>query len=301
MTFCVSITTHNRIDDLRRTLERLETLHPAADEVIISCDNCTDGTQAFVRQHYPQHELLENPVPLGSIGSRDRINRAASADIILSLDDDSYPVEADFFARLAELFTQFPELGLVTFPQRTDEYPETLEQTDFGPSTYVGSYPNSGAAFRRNLYQQVPGYPVFFFHAYEEPDFALQLWHAGYTVVRYTGLTIRHHYTTVQRNENRTHQRHARNEALAVILRAPALMTLPLLVYRGLSQARYALSRGVGWVVREPQWWWAFLMALPRAMRERDAMPRRSYIRWLRLLGNPLTAPEFDDKQSNNL
>lgn len=284
LTVAISITTHNRVDDLKHSLERLAELDPLPDEIIIGADNCSDGTVEMVESEYPQYTLLVSDSPQGSIATRDRIVKTAQSDIVLSLDDDSYPVETHFLAEVAALFAQHEDLGLVAFPQRSDEYPETLEQTDFGPHQWIGSYPNSGAAFRRSLYLELPGYPTFFFHAYEEPDFALQIWNAGYKVLHYTELTIRHHWTAVQRDEGRTHRRHARNEFLSMVIRCPGWLLLPLILFRGLSQLRYAFSRGLNWVWREPQWWREALGMFGQAWAIRKPIPTKQYWAWMKLV-----------------
>src|SRR6266513_765826 len=89
----IMITTRNRREELRRTLGKLFELQPAADEILICADGCTDGTSQMVRQDFPSCILLENNSQRGSVFSRDRLLRSASADIVLSLDDDSYALQ----------------------------------------------------------------------------------------------------------------------------------------------------------------------------------------------------------------
>lgn len=286
MSLAISIATHNRVPDLRRTLDAIRGLCPAPDEIIVCADGCTDDTAEVVRRDYPEVTLLENKVSAGSIGSRDRIMRVAKSDLVLSLDDDSYPVEPDFIAKVEDLFRREKDVAVAYFPQRSDEFPESLTATDFGSQKEIGSFANSGAVFRRSTYLQLQGYPTFFFHAYEEPDYALQVFAAGERVIYFPELTIRHHYSGLQRNEIRTHQRHARNEFWSTLMRCP-LPYMPFVAgYRMLSQMRYAMSRGSDWVVREPMWWWQGLKGAPYALKQRRPVPWSSYRNWLRLLRN---------------
>ena len=240
----VTIATHNRLSDLQRTLDALAGLTPQPDEIWICADGCSDGTAEFVRARYPKAHLIVNEQAQGSIPSRNALATECKCDILLSLDDDSYPMEPDFIARLRELFTASPRLAVATFPQRSDEFPETFDALSFGPSTYVASYVNSGAAIRREVFHALGRYPAFFFHAYEEPDFALRCIAAGWQVRNETSLTIRHHYTGAQRNELRTHHRHSRNELWSVFLRCPLPMLVPVAVFRIARQFGYALHRG---------------------------------------------------------
>lgn len=287
----VMITTHNRVDDLRRTIGVIKAMQPQPDEILVTADGCTDGTVSLVKSLLPNARLFINEQGIGSVASRDRMLREAATDLVLSLDDDSYPEQPDCIARLKALFNSVPELAVAHFPQRSDEYPESLSQTDFGGAKLTGSYPNSGACYRRADYLALAGFPVEFFHAYEEPDFALQVVCAGKLVMYFPNLTIRHHFSPVERNEIRTHHRHARNELWSALMRCPFPLVLVMVPYRLFSQARYAASRGMDWLVREPVWWWQASRGVWRMLRERSPVSVGCYRSWLKLLGKPV---EYD-------
>lgn len=286
MTITATITTHNRAADLAVTLAALARLDPPVDEAIVTLDGCTDGSSALLRSRFPDVHVIENPRPAGSVPSRDRMLRVATSELVLSLDDDSYPVERDFFARAAALFSN-PRLAIATFPQRSDEFPATLDQADFGRDHMVGSYPNSGAMLRRSTYLSLPGYPPFFRHAFEEPDYALQCIAAGWEVRLHSKLTIRHHYSGQNRNERRTHHQHARNELWSVLLRCPAPWWPFVLSRRLAGQFLYACRRGPEWAVREPVWWWAAAKGARNTWRHRQPVSWPAYKRWRRMVRSP--------------
>jgi GT2 family glycosyltransferase len=287
LTTGVTIATHNRCGELHRTLSALATLDPQPDEVLVCADGCTDGTAEMVRREFPHVRLFENPTARGSIATRDFLIRQATADVLLGLDDDSHPVEADFVTRLRAAFAHRPRAAVITFPQLSDEYPESLTRTDWGLPLMVHSYPNSGAALRRTVYLSLAGYPGFFFHAYEETDYALQCYAAGHEVWYEPDMTVRHYYTSTGRSEQRTHRRHARNEQWSVWMRCP-WPYLPLVAgWRALSQFRYACKRGFGWVVREPVWWWQAVRGLPKCVRNRRPVSWSSFLGWMRLARQP--------------
>jgi GT2 family glycosyltransferase len=283
MTFSVMITTKNRAADLRRTLGVLCTLNPAPLEVLITADGCTDDTVATVRRELPAARLIINEVGRGSVASRDRMMREAHGDLVLALDDDSYPEQPDCLARIAPLFKKKPKLAIAHFPQRTDEYPATLTQTDFGPAIPTRSFANSGAVLRRSVYLELPGFEPEFFHMYEEPDYGLQCVGAGYEVLYTPVVTIRHHYSGQTRSELRNHHRHSRNEFWSVLLRCPFPQFIGLIFYRIISQFRYACKRGPGWVIREPVWWWQVLAGIPFCLRHRRPIAWTRYRCWLQL------------------
>ena len=277
------ITTKNRAGDLRRTCRVLRRLDPAPLEVLITADGCIDDTVEVASRELPGVRLFVNEMGQGSVVSRDRMIREARGDLVLALDDDSYPEQLDCIARFVPIFENRPQLAVLHFPQRTDEYPETLAQTDFGPEHLTRSFANSGAVIRRSAYLRLPGFEPKFFHMYEEPDYALQCAAAGYEVLFSPIVTIRHHYSRKVRSEIRNHHRHARNEMWSVLLRCPFPYVVPVAIYRALSQFRYACRRGFSWLIREPAWWWQVMAGVPYCLVKRQPVSWAGYKRWLRL------------------
>lgn len=283
MTVSVMITTIGRIMDLRRTWRALQRLNPPPLEVLITMDGCTEEMVSAVKAELPEARVFVNEIGLGSVASRDRMMRAARGDLVLALDDDSYPEQLDCIARIVPTFEQHPNLAVLHFPQRTDEYPETLVQTEFGPERLTRTFPNSGAVLRRSMYLRLTGFESRFFHAYEEPDYALQCVAAGYDVMFSPVFTIRHHYSGEARDEIRIHHRHARNELWSTLMRCPFPFALGILTWRIFSQFRYACKRGWSWVLREPLWWGQALAGIPHCLRNRRPVSWAGYKRWLAL------------------
>jgi GT2 family glycosyltransferase len=276
------ITTRNRQDDLRKTLLIVESLRPGPDEIMVTADGCTDDTIAMLQSEFPLVRVFVNEKNIGSVVSRDRMLRVARGDLILALDDDSYPEQLNCLETISAIFQANPKLAVLHFPQRTDEYPETLTVA-FANETYpTKSFPNSGAVIRRSMYLELPGFVPQFFHMYEEPDFALQCFGAGYDVRYDSSVTIRHHYSGQTRSELRNHHRHARNELWSTLIRCP-LGLLPLMIgYRIMSQFRYAMRRGMRWVIREPYWWFLAMQGLPFSISKRNPIAYNRYWKWLR-------------------
>jgi GT2 family glycosyltransferase len=283
MTVSVVIATKNRLAEVRRTCELIQQLNPPPLELIITADRCTDGTVEFIKSALLDAKLIVNEQMRGSVVSRDHMMREAQSDLVLALDDDSYPEQLDCIARIVPFFEQRPNLAVLHFPQRTDEYPETLAQTNFGSEHMTRSFANSGAVLRRSTYLELPGFEPRFFHMYEEPDYALQCVSAGYEVLFSPIVTIRHHYSGQARDEIRIHHRHARNELWSTVMRCPFPFAAGIAAWRVFSQFRYASKRGWAWVVREPLWWGQALAGIPYCLGKRRPVSWASYKRWLRL------------------
>jgi GT2 family glycosyltransferase len=277
------ITTKGRVQELLRTCGMLKQLNPPPLEVLITMDGCTEGMVAAVKVHLADALLFVNQIGVGSVASRDRMMRAARGDLVLALDDDSYPEQLDCIARIVPFFKQRPKVAVLHFPQRTDEYPQTLAQTKFGSEHLTRSFANSGAVLRRSTYLQLPGFNSRFFHMYEEPDYGLQCVAAGYDVLFTPLITIRHRYSGRARDEIRIHHRHACNELLSTLIRCPLPFALGILTWRVFSQVRYACKRGCSWLIREPVWWWQALAGIPFCLRKRRPVSWAGYKRWLKL------------------
>jgi GT2 family glycosyltransferase len=281
MNVSIIITTRNRANIIRNTCSVLSKLNPPPYEIIITADGCDDNTIDIVREELPLAKVIINSKGMGSVASRDRMIREARGDLILAIDDDSYPENSGILAGLGKPFEENPKLAVMGLPQRTDEYPETLTMTDFGPARPIRSFTSSGAVLRRATYLTLPGFESMFVHMYEEPDYSLQCVGAGHEVMFIPGPVIRHHWTGSGRSELRNHQRHGRNEFWSTLMRCPMPYLLPVLLFRAWRQLCYAWSRGMTWVIREPFWWVAAARGIPEALRRRHPVTWPRYRQWL--------------------
>lgn len=283
MKISVMITTRNRSASLARTLAVLEKLDPGPDEILVTVDGSSDGTVEEILQKHPEVILNVNSVNKGSIASRHAMMMMARGDLMLALDDDSYPEQSDCLATLGAIFGKRAGLAVATFPQRTDEYPETLLKSDFGAERSVRSFASSGACLRVAAYRTLDGFQEKFFHMYEEPDYALQCVAANWDVRCFPQITIRHHWVADSRSELRNHHRHARNEFWSTVMRCPLPYMSAILLGRVFTQASFAAGRGAWWLITEPKWWWMALSGLNSFLQKRNPVAWQDYKRWLSL------------------
>src|SRR5215510_1126134 len=113
MTISVMITTQGRIVDLRRTFSVLQKLDPLPLEVLITMDGCGTDVVRAAQAEFRQARLFVNQVRLGSVASRDRMIREARGNLVLALDDDSYPEERDCIDRILPLFERSNKLAVL--------------------------------------------------------------------------------------------------------------------------------------------------------------------------------------------
>ncbi len=271
----IMITTRNRVSELVKTLESCRTLTGIEKEILVVDDTSTDGTYEVVCQQFPEVAIVRNAVNKGSIASRNDILRRARGRYIICLDDDSRFLEEDACARIVARMDDELDLGIISFQVIGPENPATLTPDGrvFG-EWHCSSFACCGAAIRRSMLQQTGLLPEIFFHGYEEPDLALRAWDSGYRVLQWNDIVVYHEFSSLNRNEQRVHRGHARNEATSVVLRYPGAWVVPALVGKLAGQARYAARRG--WLMKEPRVWLEFFWRLPRAVRERKSVRRES-------------------------
>jgi GT2 family glycosyltransferase len=141
---------------------------------------------------------------------------------------------------------------------------------------------------RRQVYLNLPGFPAFFQHMYEEPDYAAQSYAAGYGVWFEPSLEIFHRQSTANRHVIERHQLNARNEFWSVCLRCPWPWLPAVTVYRAVRQMAAAFCLGPQCVIREPFWWWEAFKGFGKCMAQRHAIPWKTYYRWMRLARSPI-------------
>jgi GT2 family glycosyltransferase len=198
-------------------------------------------------------------------------------------------MEGDAIARIRDLFAKHRRLAVASFPQRTDEYPESLRATDFGPPHYAGTYVNCACAFRRSVFCELGGHFGPFWNAYDEPDFAVRCVASGWQVRFDPTVTVRHYFSGVNRNHLRMHHLHARNEIWSVLMRCPMPQMFAVIAFRVARQFGFAWRWNKRWILSEPRWWWQCLAGIPCCLRARAPLAWPRYRAWMGLVRSPLT------------
>lgn len=193
------VTAHQRIDQLLETLDRLHACVPAPAEVLVHVDGNNTQCAALVRQRHPQVKVLVSAGQVGPGGGRNLMVDAATQPLIASFDDDSYPIDADFFNRVTVLFANFPDAwviaGRVFHVHQKIEPP--IEAAEWG-----ADFSGGGCAYRRERYLEVGGYvPLPDAYNMEEVDFALRLHAQGGKVLVTPWLRV-FHDTDLARHAN---------------------------------------------------------------------------------------------------
>ena len=120
----VVIPTHNRCELLRRTLSRTLSLMRDGTSVVVFADACTDGTLSMLKGEFPGVEVVSVNEKVGYAVARNRVFRECGREFVLSLDDDSWPLDADFGGIIRRQFARVPEAAFLAGNVHDQQHPD---------------------------------------------------------------------------------------------------------------------------------------------------------------------------------
>src|SRR5262249_43373664 len=100
----VIIPTHNRGTAVISVLEKIQECDPKPTEIWVHIDLGDGALERELGKRFPMIRVVTSPTRLGPGGGRHRCLLLCGAPFAVSFDDDSYPVDPDFFLRVQQLF-----------------------------------------------------------------------------------------------------------------------------------------------------------------------------------------------------
>jgi GT2 family glycosyltransferase len=279
------VTGYRRSDALLKTLRILHDCEPAPAEIIVHIDGGQHDIAAVIARQYPGLTILVGDERVGPGGGRNKMIEAATQQFVASFDDDSYPIDRDYFDRVRQLFGQFPDAWVVAsrvFHLNEAILPDTTE------SAWVADFAGGGCAYRRERYLQTGGYvPLPTAYGMEEVDFGLRLHALGGRVLRSGRLRVFHDTDLAHHSDPAITSASIVNLALLTYLRYPLSMWAV-----GVAQC----ANRIQWLLRHGRrrGVWTGLVSIPSAIAEhrgeRDPLPGRAVRSYLTLRRAPRPA-----------
>ncbi|MEU0276211.1 glycosyltransferase [Streptomyces sp. NPDC006307] len=286
----VVVITHNRREELLRTLAELARL-PERPPVIVTDNASTDGTAEAVARLHPDVTLLTPGRNLGAVG-RNLAVRRARTPYIAFCDDDSW-WEPGSLGRAADLLDRHERLVAVTARilvepgGREDPIVAELRDSpvrgpDWLPGPALGSFLAAATVLRRDAFLEAGGFHERLWLGGEEELLATDLATRGWWLTYVPELTV-HHAPSRARDATLRRVHGLRNTLWFCWLRRPVrpalrrTLDLARTVPRDLASLRaFGLAlAGLPWVLRErrvvPAAVEARLGALTEAQRESTA------------------------------
>ena len=172
-------------------------------EILLIDNGSTDGTQAYVREQFPEVKLIELGQNLGFTGACNAGWAAASGEIIILLNNDT-AVDKHWLRELLAAFEQHPQVGIVAsklllFDQRdhlhaagdfyrVDGLPGNRgvwqkDEGQFDITEPVFSACGASAAYRRTVLDEIGFLDNDFFFSCEDVDIGWRAQLAGWQVL----------------------------------------------------------------------------------------------------------------------
>jgi GT2 family glycosyltransferase len=185
------VVAYDRLDLTLFTLGKLERCTPVPEEILVHIDGNQNDLANRIREAYPQIDVWVNESNVGPGGGRNVLLRRAKHPVIASFDDDSYPVDADYFARLERLANDHPEADV--FAASIRERGQVHDASDGSTPLWVADFVGCGCAYRKAFIEQVGGYvPLPVAYGMEEADLALRLHANGGRILFAPALRVFH-------------------------------------------------------------------------------------------------------------
>jgi len=204
----VCILSYNRRADLTRTLERLQGDPYGRLELLVADNASGDGTPEMLRAAFPAVRLFTHPENIG-IDALNTAVMAARGEVILVLDDDSWP-EPGAIGRAVARLTENPQLGLITCDVLE---PESQQRWDMaylprdpgsGPQPWF-CFVGCGFFIRTGLFQAMGGYPQDFFLYANEAPVAAEVFLRGFELEFLPDVRVFHKMPNRQKGFSQNH------------------------------------------------------------------------------------------------
>lgn len=238
----VVIPTWRRPEQLGQVLELLLGCTPPPDEILVHVDAGDAETIPMLESRFKQQVTWhQSSVRRGPGGGRNLLIQQARFPLVASFDDDSWPLDQDFFRVAAELMQANPNAAVLS-GQVTMRGQMAAEVSDIVGE--ANCYESGACVLRREAFLQTGMYlPLRYAYGMEEADVALQLLDAGWTILKTHKLRVFHDSDLNHHASPAINAAHITNTALLTFLRYP-VSYWPLGAAQVANRIRFALTVG---------------------------------------------------------
>ncbi len=177
----VVIPAYDSANTLRHTLEQICACDPLPEEILIHCDGGWILPDEVIQGLALPVRVLQSSDNLGPGGGRHRLFLEASCELIASFDDDSWPLDREYFAQVCAVMEAFPQVAVMSPAVYLHEKPVLAP---FHEAYTARSFEGSASVHRKSVYLTLPGYvSVPAAYGVEEADLSLQIHAAGHEML----------------------------------------------------------------------------------------------------------------------
>ena len=237
------VTAYERIEQTLATLRVIHNCVPRPAEILVHVDDNRRQVAEVIKDAFPAARVLLSQDRIGPGGGRNKLIAAATRDLVASFDDDSYPIDSDYFARALQLFAKHREASVIC--AALYHRGETIA-LDESKAEWTADFSGGACIFRRDAFLAAGGYvPLAVAYGMEEVDLALRLHARGGRILTSSWLRVFHDTDLRRHGDPRVTAGSIANLALLTYLRYPASLWL-----LGLGQC----ANRVWWLLRHGRW-----------------------------------------------
>ena len=204
--FSILITTKNRLEDLKFTLQKINHLLEREDvECLICDDGSTDGTSNFIETNYKSIQLIKNTKSKGLIHSRNRLLNLTKATYAITLDDDAHIVSQNPLETIEHYFETNKKCAVMALRIFWGKLlPDNLNHTL--ANMRVKGFVGCGHVWRMDAWRTIPNYPDWFVFYGEEDFAAFQLFKTNWEVHYNPDILVHHRVDIKSRKKDNDYQ-----------------------------------------------------------------------------------------------
>jgi GT2 family glycosyltransferase len=191
------VTAYERPAQTLATLRVIQSCVPAPDEVLVHVDANQVECEQAIRAAWPNVRILRSDERVGPGGGRNKLLHAAQFEFVGSFDDDSYPLDSDYFERARRLVEKFPDASVIC--AALYHVGESIGLDD-RRAQWTADFSGGACIFRRQAFLDAGGYvPLPVAYGMEEVDLAIRLHSSGGKILTTPWLRVFHN-TDLQRH-----------------------------------------------------------------------------------------------------
>lgn len=213
------VTAYERIEQTLATLRIVQSCTPPPDEILVHVDANRRDCERAIREEFPWVRVLRSDEQVGPGGGRNKLIDAAQFELVASFDDDSYPIDSDYFARAAKLFEQFPDVAVLCAALYHAGEAIGLDERS---AEWTADFSGGACIYRRQAFLNAGGYvPLPVAYGMEEVDLAIRVHSRGGRILTTRWLRVFHNTNLERHADPRVTAGSIANLALLTYLRYP--------------------------------------------------------------------------------
>ncbi|PKP29364.1 MAG: glycosyltransferase family 2 protein [Bacteroidetes bacterium HGW-Bacteroidetes-18] len=202
----ILIVSKNRKEELEFTLNVLSRyLDLSIHEVLVFLDGCSDNSELLQIQ-FDWVKWVVSEKSIGASAARHQLYPKAQGNILIGLDDDAHPLNADFIIKTSNIFEKYSNVGIIAFQEIKGVFVSDEEALNYAAHKeeeyYTKEFIGCGFAIRKDVYAATNGFPLWIDIYGEESCVSLEVLAKGYYMIYSNTIKVNHRVNIGERKLN---------------------------------------------------------------------------------------------------